>query len=241
MGLMITSAWAIPSTKFTARYSKMVVMTNEVTASGSATDDTSKTHVATVKVPNKKELLVGVSIQTSIDTQTTVKGKNGSGGSATAAGRVAVLVELTNEKTGEVRIAEPGLVIFDARQQELSAILGGVIDSCTDSNGDGTIVVEDECVVTPEEISLLLSTTGAHHFNFLAPNLAAGVWQVSVIVTLDANASVNDVLDSISDCDTGDNPNACNDARAKAVIGPRMITIQTVQGANNPDSIIEVD
>ena len=94
IGLMVTSAWAIPSTKFTARYSKMVIMTDN------ETDDTSKIHMATVKVPNKKELLIGVSIQTSIETETTVKGKKGSGGSATASGKIAVMVTLEDELSG---------------------------------------------------------------------------------------------------------------------------------------------
>lgn len=231
VGLFAGSANAAPSSKFTALFTTTVLMVDSSQSGGDGidTDDTFVEHVATVKVPQKKDLLIGVSIQTGIDTTTKVKGKNGGGGTAQATGDIGVVVLV-----GGVPAA-PGLVTFDSRTQRLSAVLGGVIESCTDLNGDGTIDVATECVVTDEEIELMLSTAGAHHFNFLAPNLVSGTHEVKVVITLMTAATTLQTV--IAGVDTG----GFNSASATAIIGPRMVTIQTVRGANNPDSITDLD
>ena len=218
MAVMLAgSAWAAPSSKFSAFYSNTEVMVKGQTAGATATAGTF------VKVPSKKDLLIGVSIQSAISTETRVKGKNGGGGSATATGEVKVTV-----KVGGV-VAHPGSVIFEARSQTLDAILGGVIESCTVPD-DGVIDIDDDCTVSPEEIGLLLATTSANHFNFIAPNLSSGTHEVTVEVEIMTDESTVELPGS-------DGTNDANEAAASADIGPRMVTIQTVRGANNPDSI----
>jgi hypothetical protein len=223
IGIMLAgSAMAQPSSKFSAFYSKTEIMAAGVSG------DTTATAGTFVKVPSKKDLLIGVSLQTAVDTSTKVSGKNGGGGSAKATGEVMVTV-----RVGGV-VAEPGSVIFEARTQELSAVLGGVIESCDLSGELETIVIADDCEVSDESISLLLETTSANHFNFLAPNLDSGTHEVTVEVQIMTDETTLDVAGSDG---VIDEPNV---ATASAVVGPRMVTIQTVRGANNPDSINSV-
>lgn len=105
-----------------------------------------------LKVPgSKKDLLIGVSLQSSLLTDTLAKGKNGSTDSQTACASVDVTVLIDGME------AAPGPVRFEHRCQTLNTVLGGVIDSCTDGSGggvlDGTIDVDVECTVTDEEIN----------------------------------------------------------------------------------------
>jgi hypothetical protein len=74
--------------------------------------------------------------------------------------------------------AAPGAVVYCRRTQELSATLGGILQSCTDANGDGTILGA-ECQFTEEEISLLLSSMNAASFNFGAA-VGTGVHDITV-------------------------------------------------------------
>lgn len=236
---VVSTAFAAPSTKFTATIAKTEVMdtcSNSDEICGPVTDEEL---VATVKVPQKKDLLIGVSIQTGIDTSTKVTGKFGGGGSATATGEIKVTVSVCPvgqecDPADEMYQAEPkGGVIFDSRTQTLEAVLGGVLDTCTctvDDNGVCVIDVDVNCEATDEMISLLLETVGAHHFNFVAPNLNSGEYTVTVYATIMTDAGTNDVL-----------PGEPNTSNAKAVVGPRIVTIQTVRGSNNPDSITVLD
>ena len=99
-------------------------------------------------------------------TETVVKSKGGEKSSATADAEIEMYV------TVDGNVAEPGIVTFDKRTQELWAKLGGVID-CTDINGDG-IVSFDECTFTDEEIGLILDTKAAHGVNFLSYDIGSG-------------------------------------------------------------------
>ncbi len=82
---------------------------------------------------------------------------------------------------------EPDCVTLAKRSQTLNSVLGGVIESCEDTctfsdngtptdssddfcdgTGDGIITLAFECTVTEEEIELILDTTSANHFNFVA-------------------------------------------------------------------------
>lgn len=104
----------------------------------------------------------------------------------------------------------PDCVTFDYRSQTLNTVLGGVIRTCEDAGTfstdgqctlldaalDGVINVLCECVVTDEEIELILDTMSAHHFNFVARDLSSGIHEISVLVegtiteTTDADAMV---------------------------------------------------
>ena len=157
-GIVAGSAMAEPSAKFAAQTNDGIQIIN-------ATDGLNLVVLnAKIKTGNKKDLLISVSLQTSLFTLTKVKGKNGDSVLADALAGIEINVEVDGVA------AAPGPVIFDQRFQQLSAVLGGVIESCedvgtftdddpaNDGEPDGVITVADECVVTDEEIQLILDT-----------------------------------------------------------------------------------
>jgi hypothetical protein len=237
VGLSGAYAWAGPAAKFSATISKVEINLDCQSVPG-CRDNQVDAIVATIKVPNKKELLVGVSAQIGITTETTVKGKLGGGGTATASGGVEVAVELCpvanvdpdTKACSDGRIAaEPGPITLNARSQQLEAILGGVIESCTDADGNGTIDVATECIVSDEMVRLLLDTLSAHHYNFVFPNVPTG--EYSVIARFDADVS-SQTQETDVEGDT------LNEANAKLVVGPRVVTVQSVRATNNPDGVV---
>lgn len=237
VGLAGAQAWAGPAAKFSATISKVEINLDCQSVAGCEDSQVDEV-VATIKVPNKKELVVGVSAQVGITTETTVKGKLGGGGSATASGGVEVAVELCpianmdpeTKACSAGRIpAEPGPITLNARSQQLEAVLGGVIQSCTDSDGNGTIDVATECVVSDEMIRLLLDTLSAHHYNFIFPNVPTGEYRV--IARFDADVS-SQTQETAVEGDT------LNEANAKLVVGPRVITVESVRATNNPDGVV---
>ena len=222
-----------------------------------ATDDILTTVIRTA---NKKDLLIGVSLQSSLYTDTSVKGKRGSSEKAGAEAGILVRVEISglNSDGGDAK-AYPEEVVFNRRVQELSAVLGGVIESCTvsvDESGDGTINIANDCIVTDEEIGLILSTTAANHFNFVAPNLAPGDHTVTISATALASAAFLNGFYEVTnlteeECDGAGgswNNGTCtfetsdNNARAWALISIGTLTVEEVRATNNPDGItIDLD
>ena len=237
VGLSVAQAWAGPAAKFSATISKVEINLDCQSVAGCEDSQVDEV-VATIKVPNKKELVVGVSAQVGITTDTNVKGKTGGGGSATASGGVEVAVELcplqnvdlaTKACSGGRIAAEPGPITLSARTQQLDAILGGVLQSCTDADGNGTIDVASECVVSDEMIRLMLDTLSAHHYNFIFPNVPAGEYKV--IARFDADVSTETQETAV----VGD---TANEANAKLVVGPRVVTVESVRATNNPDGVV---
>jgi len=192
---------------------------------------------ATIRTPNKKDLLIGVSLEAGLYTETNLKGKNGSSEVAGAEGGIQVTVLVDG------RPAMPGQVTFAKRFQEMSATLGGVIESCqvssTDEDGDGvyegTVVVERDCLVTDEEIGLVLSTTAAHHFNFVMHDLQPGDHRVEVVARAMSSADVINGTYTVYDPETGEAYEVSttdNEASAYAVVGKGSLTVQEVQAVN---------
>lgn len=216
------SAWA-QNAKFEAIIDNVKI--NVGSDNTTADDDDVVSRLMTVKLPGNKALLLGVSSQIGITTDTKVVGKNGGGGTATATGTAAVCVAVVPTGTDPAAdgsdCAAPGEITFNSRTQELSAVLGGVIESCTDVNLDGTIDVATECEVTDEEIGLLLDTLSAHHYNFVWQAPATGVYDV--ILTVSAETSATTV-------DTGDK-DGTNTSRADVVVGPTVLTSEEVRPA----------
>lgn len=192
-----------------------------------------KVLAASIHVAEQKELIAGASLETGLYTQTQVKGKNGTPDTSTAGAQieVRVLVDLDSDGLGSVvdengqnvsgfdLIAAPGHVVFDKRVQTLSAVLGGVIQSCTDQNLDGTIDITTECVVTNEEINLILDTMGARHFNFVIGNLPQGTHR------LELQAQISSSTESQS-----------GSASAAALVGKGSFTVEEVRAVNTKDT-----
>jgi hypothetical protein len=133
----------------------------------------------------------------------------------------------------------PGAVVFNSRAQELSATLGGVLDSCsfnctTDMDEfleDGITpnpnygvttcsFTVDNCLWDDEEIELMLETTSANHFNFIAPDVGSGEHEIKVCVGLAAESS--------------------EDASAHAVVNVGSLSVEVVKSANT-DTGITID
>ena len=247
------TALAGPSAKFAATWTDTpalasVAVITDATVDTVVVDSHTGYTLATIKVPQDKELLVGVSAEIGLVTYGSVKGKNGGSAKAIADAEAYVTV-FAVPKTGVGSLtAAPGQIMLSKRVQELTATLGGVIQSCTDgdtdgdgvadTDPDGTIDIATECLVTDEEIGLLQDTTAAHHFNFVLPNMDQGEYDIKAVFTTGARAEV-------AICDLGD---ACAfdpegtvsaSATAKAVINKTMLTVQQVRAAKG--GLIDTD
>lgn len=129
--------------------------------------------------------------------------------------------------------AEPGTITFNMREQELDAVLGGVIESCTfntDADGDGvvdeniTITIENDCVVTDEEIELIQRTMSAHHFNFVAPNLTPGDHHITVEASISSSTTSGE-----------------GGAMARGLVGKGSLTVESVRAINQDGGLTILD
>ena len=234
-----------PSAKFAAAWNDDMALTSvfyvpedaEIVNIPSASGFT----LATIKVPQDKELLVGVSAEIGLVTDTSVKGKNGEEARAMAEAEAFVTVYAmptgSEETVSGTKIAAPGKIILSKRIQELKATLGGVIESCEDLDDDGIIDVKTECVVTDEEIGLMIETTAAHHFNFVLPDMDQGVYDIKAVFTTGANAEV----DLVADCTVGEGEDCLSgSAYAKAIINKTMVTVQQVRAVKGSLADVEI-
>ena len=164
----------------------------------------------TIKTANQKDLFIDVSLETGLYTQTKVRSNgNKDTSSAEATIKVQVLVDGVP--------AYPGEVVFDRRNQTLSATLGGILENCTDSNGDGDIDLND-CTLAPEEIELILDTMAAHSFNFIMDDLGPGEHAVEVQATISTSGS-----------------SGAGSASANATIGNGSVTVEEVRLIKDED------
>jgi len=203
--------------------------------------------LANIKVPQSKELLVGISAQVELFTQTIVKGRKGSYSKATAMAEGGVLLVACNWASQICYEGAPGYITLSKRQQELEAVLGGVIEECTfdvsldvvedKATGSATWTLDD-CTVLQEEIGLALTTMAAHHFNFVFPDLPQGDYSVIAAFMTDATAAAEA---SCSADATYCNAEVDGDASAvsHAIIGKTMMTIQEVRAVK--DSLGSMD
>ena len=250
------SVMAGASAKFAATYTdtpalSSVAVITDATADKVVIDSKDGYTLATIKVPQDKELLVGVSAEIGLGTYGSVKGKNGGSAKAIADAEAYVTVFAIPKAGGPMATAAPGQVMLSKRVQELSATLGGVIQECTDgdtdydgtadTDPDGTIDIASECVVTDEEIGLLQDTTAAHHFNFVLPNMNQGEYDIKAVFSTGARAEV-DICDSATDY-CGDLYDAQGtvtaSAEAKAIINKTMVTVQQVRATKG--GVIDTD
>lgn len=209
-----------------------------------------------IKTANKKDLMIGVSLQSGLYTDTTVKGKNGSSEKAGAMAGVKVKV-IVRDKNGVSVPVYPSEVVFASRVQELTAVLGGVIEKCDVSvdltTGEGEIVIADDCTVTEEEIGLMLSTTSANHFNFVAPDMESGDHTVDVEATALASAEFTNGTYDVGDLTEGEClaaggawtaatstctfTTADNAAKGWALVDVGTLTVQQVRAINQTGGI----
>lgn len=209
------SAFADPSAKFAADWATTPVTLAEIIkGSGSSSDSSTDAEVraaelmATIKVPQKKELLIGVSGEARLITLTSAKGKNNDGVQSSSSDTTLSL-EVRYAPAGAPdacvseagKVAAPGPITFASRKQTLSVDVTG-FDSL-----EGAV-----------EVGLELDTVAAHHFNFIAPNLDSGQYDVWACFSGEAITTVSD---------------ADGDASAFVAIQKRIITVQEVRAVNS--------
>jgi hypothetical protein len=168
------AAGGVPSAKATAVFSDIAIMD----AQELGWTDVLSTQL---KTSNQKTLFINASLECGLLTKTTVRSKNGTKDTSTSTASVMLQVLVDGVA------AAPGAVVYCRRTQELSATLGGILEKCTDANADGTILAS-ECLFTPEEISLLLSTMNAASFNFGA-EVGTGVHSITVQAKINTSTS----------------------------------------------------
>ncbi len=173
-----------------------------------------------IKTSNQKDLFVGVSLECSLFTQTTVNSKNlipdTSVGQAEIKGRVLL----------DGKVVEPGDVVFARRTQTLTATLEGAIGGClvTVSNLDGSFstTVNTNCV-TSETIGLILDSSEANTFNFVAVDVGQGLHTISVQAQ----------IETIGSAQTGQ-------YQALGTVGKGSMTVESVRLIKDPNVILDV-
>ena len=228
-----TSVFAGPSAKFAATWTDWpalasVAVIKDATMDPTDVDSKIGYTLARIKVPQNKELLVGVSAEIGLFTKTSIKGKKGGSATALADAAAYVTIFAVPIHGGSAAEAAPGLITLSKRVQVLNATLGGVIESCTDANDDGTIDIKTECLVSDEEIGLLLDTVAAHHFNFVLPNMDQGEYNIKAVFSTGARANI---------VANGGAVSASSDV--KAIINRTMVTVQQVRAAKG--GVIDTD
>lgn len=239
--LLAGAAMAGPSAKFAATYHAGGMNVVSMAVIEDATEDTIVFEendgytFATIKVPQDKELLVGLSAEIGLTTDTSIKGQQGGAARAIAGAGAMVAIFACPVDGGDcTEAAKPGPVTLSSRVQVLDATLGGVLEDCEDLNGDGVVEIPEECTFSDEEIGLALDTLASHHFNFVLPDMDQGEYNVVAYFVTGALAAVD--IDEISVEEGG---SVSGSAFAKAFVGSYMLTVQQVRATNN--GIIDID
>jgi len=146
-----------------------------------------------LKTASQKDLFIDVSLECGLYTKTK-SGKAGTVDTSIAKGGVYVTVYVDDIE------AYPGEVKFCEREQTLTTLLGGFLV------GD---------VVRDEYVELILKTMDANSFNFIMPDLSAGVHTIKVKARIDTDVS--------------------GVAEAKGSIGKGSVTVESVRMIRNED------
>ena len=162
----------------------------------------------TVKTSNSTSLFVDVSTVVGLYTSTQVKGNNtGATSSATATAGVHVRVLLDHVVYAFPDALGSG-IDFDNRVQTLTANLGNIFTSACAASST-------TCILTAEQITLILNTSSAHAFNFVLLNVGSGTHTVDVQV--------------LADTKTDNTGGTGGVAIAGAAYGPASVTIDVVR------------
>jgi hypothetical protein len=212
--LTIIAVFGVASAQNSQPSSKVTAQVGNIAILDSGGMDWTTVLSNNLKTANQKDLFVDVSLECGLYTKTQVKS---AGKADTAKAEAGVYVQVLVDGTP----AYPGEVVFCRRTQELTALFGGIMESCTDLNGDGTIT-NDECVWTPEELELVLDTMNANSFNFILDDLTSGVHTVEVQARISTAAEAGAGV-----------------ADAKATIGKGSVTVESVRMIKNEDILLD--
>jgi len=202
-----------PSAKATAKVANLAFMCNSTQASDCPVGAKAEATILSqkIKTPLQKYLFVDASLECGLRTDTQVERAKGRKSTATAKADVIVLVLLDGDDvTSKALPAVP--VNFCSRSQDLSATFDGLLPTClipdpqcvarcvTDPNPAACsaacpLAVDSVCLETlpPEQVGLILDTVEASAFNFIIPEVPAGVHEV------EANAKIGKLTNLAGD------------------------------------------
>lgn len=183
--LLASSAFA-QSSKETVAFSNLALLPRASTLTAGP-DGWTNVLQSSLHLAQQKDLVMNASLEVGLFTDTLVSSSKGTKDTSTASAEVDVRIVI-DQGTASERIAAPGEVTFDKRSQTMIAQFGGILQSCTDANGDGTITA-DECTFTNETLDLILDTLSAHSFVFGVTNLSAGNHTVTVQARTSSSAT----------------------------------------------------
>ncbi len=229
LGVGGVSAANLPSSKAAAQVQDITIL-DWVVAPPDSTGDWTTILEQSIKTPNQKDLFIGVSLESGLYTRTLVKSKRNYEGdpdwdTSTAHAQIDVRVVI-DEGTADERIASPSDVVFNMREQELSAKFMGIFTGASlivteDENGDHTVTIDYDSL-EPEELDLILDTMSANSFNFVMDQLTPGVHTISVQAKIDVNGSAEE-----------------GEFEAKAMIGNGSVIIEVVRMIQSAEWLIE--
>ena len=234
------------SAKFTAAWEDDKVALAEFNINYTPTGETIMTAeetMSTIHIANKKELLIGVSGVANLVTITEAKGRNGEG-SSTAEGEGALNLEVRIVPEGVSAncagdlpdggvVAEPGGLTFASRKQTLTVTVDLDVVDVAGTCDDDAVTDLPDCVADTLDIegdvtvALGLDTTAAHHFNFVAPDLDQGTYDIAACFTGTANGFVDEA--EVDD----------NSVHVYVAVMQRMLTVQEVRAIQS--DFIEYD
>jgi len=200
-----------PAAKATAKVGDLAVLAGPITA-GTSESAWVTLLSNNIKTSSQKDLLIDVSLECGLFTKTVARSKAGTSDTSTASAMIQVRVLIDG------REALPGQVVFARRRQELSAVFQGLIDGALRVDPLTGLIVIDETLLEPEEVSLLLDTQDANSFNFLLSDVGTGVHRVEVQARIDLGAVAQ----------TGE-------AVARATIGKGSMTVEEVRMIRGED------
>jgi hypothetical protein len=218
-GVMGAGVAHAQSAKYAADINNVSIAPASITTCGDP-DEWSTVLSTNLKTANKSDLQLIGSAQIGLMTQTEVQSKGGTKdtSSAEATVKVRMLIDDTPSAPCPASgcpdgVAYPPAVTYNSRTQTLSANLAGL--NCTADLITGVVTCDD-----PEIINLILDTTSAHSFAFVAPNLSSGNHSVEL---------------QIAACKASSKQNGSADANV--TMGPGTLTVEEVRATNLPDGI----
>lgn len=212
------------SAKSAVKFNTFTQVSVESAASPATPEDNDQTPwtdvlVTTIKTSQQKDLLMQVSLESTLYTDTLVRSSGGTKDTSKASAGVEVRVFIDGSgNTG--RAALPGSVTYNKREQTLSATFGGIFTNCTDLDGDGAVELT-ECDLTPEELQLVLNTTSANSYSFLLADVGSGTHTVRVQARATTGATAQ----------TGS-------AQAKAWVGQSVVTVEEIRMVKGADVLM---
>lgn len=219
--LALPSAYAASSSKSAVKAGEIAYVTGDGSLALADADGYQTIMTQSIKTPEKKDLVVGVSLEVGLYTDTKVWSKKLLNAYADAWAQVKVKVVMDGQE-----VAMPGEVIFAERQQRLVAEFAGDIRNAL-SIVDGVLQI-DESLIDPEMLQLVLNTMAAHSFNFIIPDVHSGVHTIEVMAKVETTQDGTPLDDDVQGI-----------ALSDATLGKGSLTVDCVRFVNK-DAQIEL-